>query len=483
MKSDSLIKVTASMLSLSLLASTCFTTVSEAAGSSKGIISENPVTVSAYMMQSMKSSVVNNVISNTTTDVASNVEQKAELNKGTTEQEKTTEVRSAKDEISKIVSEIKTNDESIGIASPMAVCGALSNIVTVQNVVEEKNVLEADSPEASQGIEVQSVSAYEGKGIAIEDVVNIRKEANTTSEILGRMYKGAICSILKDKNGWVLIQSGDVKGYIRKDLLAIGEAAEEIAPKYAKKYAVINTTTLKVREKNNTESTVLTLVGQDEKYRVVKEGEVWCKIKIDDETVGFVLKEYVEIVEKFDHAETMEEIMAAMAEDEEENQQQSSTTSSKSSKSSKKTKKSTRRSTSSRKSSSSKKTYSKAGSKTGSNVASFALQFKGNPYVYGGTSLTNGTDCSGFTQSVYRNFGYSIPRDSRSQYSSAGRIVSMNELQPGDLLFYGSSSGRINHVALYIGGGQVVHASNRKDGIKVSNYRYRTPLRARRVIN
>ena len=106
-----------------------------------------------------------------------------------------------------------------------------------------------------------------------------------------------------------------------------------------------------------------------------------------------------------------------------------------------------------------------------------------HPYRYGGTSLTNGTDCSGFTQSVYRNFGYSIPRDSRSQYSGAGRIVSMSELQAGDLLFYSNSSGRINHVALYIGGGQVVHASNPKDGIKVSNYRYRTPVRARRVLN
>ena len=450
MKSDSLIKVTASVLSLSLLASTCFTTVSEAAGNKNGIISEKPVTVSALMMQSMSSKTVDNVISGKVSDVASDTQ--AELNKGKTEVRNTTTVNT--------VTNGNANEKVEGNTG--AVVKTTSTASTAKTETTKK------------------VSKYANKGIAIADVVNIRKKANTTSKVVGKIEKGAMCKILKLKNGWAQIQSGNVKGYIRADLLAIGTEAEKIASKYATKYAVINTVTLKVREKNNTESRVLTLVGQDEKYKILIEGKKWCKVKVDGE-VGYVLKEYVKVAEKFATAKSMKEILAEQEEEEAEQVSTSSTESTKETSSKKSSSRSSSRSTSRK--SSSKKSYSKAGSKTGSSVASFALQFKGNPYRYGGTSLTNGTDCSGFTQSVYRNFGYSIARDSRSQYSSAGRIVSMSELQAGDLLFYSNSSGRINHVALYIGGGQVVHASNPRDGIKVSNYRYRTPVRARRVIN
>lgn len=108
------------------------------------------------------------------------------------------------------------------------------------------------------------------------------------------------------------------------------------------------------------------------------------------------------------------------------------------------------------------------------------MNFVGNPYVYGGTSLTNGADCSGFIQSIYRNFGYSLPRTSGEQ-SRAGSAVSLSSLRPGDILYY-TSGGSVNHVALYIGGGKVVHASNRRDGIKISSYNYRTPAGARRII-
>lgn len=108
------------------------------------------------------------------------------------------------------------------------------------------------------------------------------------------------------------------------------------------------------------------------------------------------------------------------------------------------------------------------------------MNFVGNPYVYGGTSLTRGADCSGFIQTIYRNFGYSLPRTSGEQ-SRAGRAVSLSSLQPGDILYY-TSGGSVNHVAIYIGNGKVVHASNPRDGIKVSSYNYRTPAGARRII-
>lgn len=114
----------------------------------------------------------------------------------------------------------------------------------------------------------------------------------------------------------------------------------------------------------------------------------------------------------------------------------------------------------------------------GQQIASYAVQFVGNPYVYGGTSLTNGADCSGFVQSVFANFGIGLSRTAASQ-ASGGTSVSFDSLQAGDLLFY-SSSGSIDHVALYIGGGQIVHAANSASGIIISNAYYSTPVAARR---
>lgn len=117
-------------------------------------------------------------------------------------------------------------------------------------------------------------------------------------------------------------------------------------------------------------------------------------------------------------------------------------------------------------------------SSTGMAIVNFATQFVGNPYVWGGTSLTNGADCSGFTQSVFANFGISIPRTAAAQASS-GTPVDLSEIQAGDLLFYYGDSG-IGHVTIYMGNGQVVHASNASTGITISDYGYRTPCSARR---
>ncbi|MBR4026055.1 MAG: C40 family peptidase, partial [Lachnospiraceae bacterium] len=111
---------------------------------------------------------------------------------------------------------------------------------------------------------------------------------------------------------------------------------------------------------------------------------------------------------------------------------------------------------------------------TGQSVADYAVQFVGNPYVWGGTSLTNGADCSGFVQSVYKSFGVSLPRTSTAQ-RGAGYGVSVSEIQAGDIVCYSG------HVAIYIGNGKIVHASNRKDGIKISRYNYQNILAVRRI--
>lgn len=119
---------------------------------------------------------------------------------------------------------------------------------------------------------------------------------------------------------------------------------------------------------------------------------------------------------------------------------------------------------------------SKDGSALRAEIVQYALQFEGNPYVWGGTSLTKGADCSGFTQSVFKNKGITIPRTSKSQ-ANGGKKVPLSKIQPADLIFY-RKNGQINHVALYLGNKKVIHASNPKTGIKISKYDYRKPYKA-----
>jgi cell wall-associated NlpC family hydrolase len=116
-------------------------------------------------------------------------------------------------------------------------------------------------------------------------------------------------------------------------------------------------------------------------------------------------------------------------------------------------------------------------------IVTYAQKFVGNPYVWGGESLTRGADCSGFVQAIYADFGYHIPRVSGDQASSAGQKVSVSDLLPGDLIFYTNSSGNVNHVAMYIGNGMIVHAANSRQGIIRSKYNYRDIYCARRIVN
>ena len=351
-------------------------------------------------------------------------------------------------------------------------------------------------------------------GVSIaNEYVHIRRKPNTESKILGKLYRGNAATILSTEGEWVKIKSGSVEGYIKSEYLAIGDKAAKLADKYGTKLAKVITTTLKVREERNTECTVLTLVPEDEVFEVVKEYKDWVKILVDDSTKGYVSKEYVDISVEFGKAISIEEEEAiqrareeAAAEAEREAREaeareaearrqaaaaeaarqeaarraaQSKASNSRSNSKSQSSKSNSQSSSQSSQSSKSSSSTISSSSGTGSDAASYAQKFVGNPYSYGGTSLTNGTDCSGFTQSVYSRFGVSLPRTSGSQASS-GSKVDINNLKAGDLVFY-ASNGSINHVAMYIGGGRVVHASNKRTGITTSNINYRTPYCARRV--
>lgn len=344
----------------------------------------------------------------------------------------------------------------------------------------------------------QAKSEYANKVVAkvkSSSTLNIRKKPNTDSKILGKMKRGALGTIVKKGTEWTKVKSGDVTGYVKNDYLVFEDDIQSFAEKNIKKVAKVKTETLRVREKASTDADVVTLVSEDETYKVKKQNGDWAKVKVEGET-GYVSKDYVDVKYKFKKAKSMKQIEAerqakleAERKAREAKEQQSAQSSVQSSQSSSESSSdSSSSNTQSSSGSQSKKSVpasaSVSGSSTGARAANYAQQFVGNPYRYGGNSLTNGIDCSGFTQQIMAKFGYSISRTSSAQ-ASDGVAVSTSNLRAGDLIFYGSGGG-INHVAMYIGGGQVVHASNSapypKGGIKISNAFYRTPVCARRII-
>lgn len=325
----------------------------------------------------------------------------------------------------------------------------------------------------------QSDSKYAGKAVAdisSNTTLNVRKKGNLDAEIVGKLKKGNMAAVLKKGEQWSKVKSGNVTGYVHNDYLIFGDDIEAFAKKNVKQVAKVTTETLRVREKASTKSDIVTLVSENETYKVKKTSEDWAKVNVDGKT-GYISKEYANVKYSFGKAKSMEEIREEEQKKQEEQMAKEAVIQTSSSSSS----------SNGGSQASSGKTVSASsisGSFTGRKLVNYAKQFIGNPYRYGGNSLTSGIDCSGFTQQIFAKFGYNISRTSSSQ-AGEGVRVSTSSLQPGDLLFYGGKRG-INHVAVYIGGGQVVHASNSapypKGGIKISNAFYRTPVCARRII-
>ena len=310
---------------------------------------------------------------------------------------------------------------------------------------------------------------YDRLGVAkVDSYLNVRNKPGESSKIVGKMTKNSGCNIYKVNKGWAKIVSGKVKGYVKASYLVKDQQAEELAKKIANLRISVNTETLNVRYLPSTDAGIYDQISEEDEYDIYKRDltktwlkkyvskhckksdlrnvdtkemynnlENWMCISIDNEK-AFVSKDFVKVTFNLDRAVSINESGLA------------SKTSSDSSDSSNLT-----------------------------NMVSYAMQFLGNPYVWGGTSLTNGTDCSGFVMRIYEHFGYSLPRTSAAQ-AGATKTVSSGDVRPGDLFFYGS--GGVSHVAMYIGNGQIIHASNPRTGIKISSAYYRTPVKIGRVI-
>ena len=276
---------------------------------------------------------------------------------------------------------------------------------------------------------------YDRPGVSnVSNYLNIRAGAGENEKIIGKLPSYAGCEILEDANGWYKISSGGITGYVKSEYILTGDAARDAAMNHADLMAIVHADRLNARTEPSNDAKIWTQISENERYHVAEQLDGWVKIEFDESGEGdgedeissaYVSSEFVEVRYALSEA-----IKFSPAEE---------------------------------------------SASLRSRIVNFAMKFLGNPYVWGGTSLTKGADCSGFTMSVMKNFGISLPHYSGSQAKSGKRIKS-SEMRPGDLVFYGNSRGKINHVAMYIGNGQVINAASRRSGIKISTWNYRTPL-------
>lgn len=338
---------------------------------------------------------------------------------------------------------------------------------------------------------------------------------------------------------WYRIQSGSVNGFIKSQYFITGQEAETLAQSIGREFVTVSVDNLRLREEPNLTSNVLTMVSSGSRYVVQGDEGDFYKVEVDADLIGYIAKSYCKVEVEFDQAVSLEEERQKLEEEAqrkrdaqtaianleqtikvEENKDviipanpaQSDDSAITSAPSANTAQNSQAQSPSSGQNSSDSKSAASAPGKTNSSnsssqigssgpssgtvsspvagpgssaavvsatrtaIVAYAKQFLGNPYVYGGTSLTNGADCSSFTQSVFAHFGITTGRSSRDQ-AAQGKEISMSAIQPGDLLFYASGS-YINHVAIYIGDGKIIHSSNPTTGITITKYNYRTPCKA-----
>lgn len=309
---------------------------------------------------------------------------------------------------------------------------------------------------------------YSRLGIAsnLDTYLNVRKKPSTSAKIVGKMTKNSGCHIYYIKKGWAKIISGGVKGFVKASYLSTDKEAEELATQVGRNVVEIQTDSLRVRALPTLDAPIYSVVSEGEEFRIKKDNltldfvkKIIEKEKISnkalkraggfeaieqsmsnficiyvDNEYAFVAKEYVKEQYSLKRAVKVKTVKASA---------------------------------------------SSGISSSQASIVEYAKQFLGNRYVWGGSSLTGGTDCSGFTMSLYAHYGHSLPHNAAAQ---AGVTRSVSSPKPGDLFFYSNGS-RINHVAMYIGGGMVIHASNPSDGIKISNAYYRRPVKIGRVMN
>lgn len=337
-------------------------------------------------------------------------------------------------EFENILSEMAEEPVESSESIRAGVIGDLDMMIAAEVATEEAPEETPAEEATAEEVEPEVIAGYTNLALAnVEGNLNIRATAGEDGELAGKLPADAAAEILSVEGDWTLIRSGEVEGYVKSEYLLTGDAAKQRAQDLLTLTATSLTSGLNVRELPNTDSEVVDQMAEGEEITVLEELGDWIKVDVDGEE-RYVSAEYVTVEEKLRDALTLSEAR-----------------------------------------------YGEGVSDVRVAVVDFATQYVGNPYVWGGTSLTNGADCSGFVMSVMANYGVGLPHSSAAQ-ANCGTRVGLDELMPGDLIFYGSGK-RIGHVAIYIGNGQICHASNKRTGITISNMYYRSPICATRVLN
>jgi cell wall-associated NlpC family hydrolase len=379
----------------------------------------------------------------------------------------------------------------------------LQSNAAVARMMEPEMVAEEawETAEIAENELPQTASEFADIAVAqVNHYVNVRQEPDTESEILGKLYDKSAATVLETtEDGWYRITSGNVNGYVKAEYVVVGD--EELARSVGTRLATVTTTTLFVRTEPTTEAKVLTMLPDGDDVVVTDEStEGWAKVSTADGD-GYVALDYVTLSTEYIHAESKAEEEARLAREEAERQAAARAAEEARKAREVEAARAAAEQEAARKAaekqevkksgagSSAAAGGSSAGSGSGSSagqsaqtassngqaVVDYARQFLGNPYVYGGNSLTNGTDCSGFVKGVYAAFGINLPRTSAEQ-RSVGYAVSLSEIQPGDIVCYSG------HVGIYAGNNTLIHASNEKTGITLTSpVTYRSVLAVRRI--
>lgn len=391
------------------------------------------------------------------------------------QEEKDAEAGSINAETQPTPTPVAEKPEATASAAPTEAADATQSVadevpLKEEKVIEETMVATTTKTVAEKEREIETKREEESfKSLVIADVndyVNVRSIPSEEGEILGKLYDDSVGEFISEQDGWYEITSGNVTGFVKAEYCVTGDAAVALAKEVGTRIATVNTTTLKVRKDPGLDTEVIGLVPIGDELLVTEELNGWVKVDIE-EGYGYVSLDYVTLSTEFVKAESKAEEEARLAREAEERRAAQAAAQAAAG--------------------STKKTGTGAqevnppvitgtgSSELGQAVADFACQFVGNPYVWGGTSLTNGADCSGFVMSVYANFGVSLPHSSAADRHVGSAVNGLENAQPGDLVCYSG------HVGIYIGGGQIVHASSAKTGIIISSASYRTPLSIRRI--
>ena len=288
----------------------------------------------------------------------------------------------------------------------------------------------------TQDLKSDVLNYYDNLGVSTaRDWVNVRKTAKDNGTIVGKLPGKAGCEIIGESGNYYKIKSGKVTGYVTKKYIATGKRAEDLALQYADLRAIIKIAALRVRNGPGTKYKQWTTIRKEETYIVTNQLDGWVELEIDaDSDKGYVStsNNYVEVRYALEQAVEFHPA-------------------------------------------------TKGPTALRTNIKNTAIKYVGGKYVWGGTTLGSGVDCSGFVQQIFKLFGVKLPRTSRDQAKEGTAVTSGNK-KVGDLIFYANSSGVVDHVAIYIGNNQIVHAANTKSGIKINNWDYRTPHSIRNVL-